>query len=101
MKVKRALWKFPFTEIKKSYYKVLDNTYKVYNRNLTITSDLLNKQVRCHKGKVVGKLLITKQHIGYKLGAFFVTKILGDRISYRKFLKQKAKRARKKKGAKK
>jgi hypothetical protein len=30
---------------------------------------------------------VTKQHLGFKLGSFFTTKVLGDRISYRKKLK--------------
>lgn len=86
MKIKRAIWKFPFNLIKKSFYKnKIEDTYiKVYNRNLTLTSPLLNKNVKCHKGKVIGKLLIEKQHLGHKLGEFFITKILGERISYRK-----------------
>jgi ribosomal protein S19 len=44
----------------------------------------LNKNFRCHKGKVIGKLLVTNQHIGHKLGEFFITKVLGERIAYRK-----------------
>lgn len=84
MKIKRASWKYPFNKIQRSYYKNDDNYVKVYNRNLTLTTQLLNKQIRCHKGKVVGKLLVNKQHLGYKLGEFFITKILGERIAYRK-----------------
>lgn len=87
MKIKRSVWKYPFNQISKNVYKVDENIYKVYNRNLTLTSSLLNKQIRCHKGKVVGKLLITKQHLGFKLGSFFTTKVLGERIAYRKKLK--------------
>jgi ribosomal protein S19 len=87
MRIKRSSWKYPFNLISRSTFKVEDNFYKVYNRNLTLTSPLLNKQIRCHKGKVVGKLLITNQHLGFKLGSFFTTKVLGERISYRKKLK--------------
>ena len=32
--------------------------------------------------------MVTKQHLGFKLGSFFPTKVLGERIAYRK--KQKA-----------
>ena len=32
--------------------------------------------------------MVTKQHLGFKLGSFFTTKVLGERIAYRK--KQKA-----------
>jgi len=31
--------------------------------------------------------MITKNHLGHKLGEFFITKVLGDRIAYRKKLK--------------
>lgn len=88
MKIKKSSWKYPFNLINKNSYKVEDNFVKVHNRNLTLTSSLLNTQLRCHKGKVIGKLLITKQHLGFKLGSFFTTKVLGERIAYRK--KQKA-----------
>jgi ribosomal protein S19 len=68
----------------------------VHNRDLTLTTKFLDQQLKCHKGKVIGKLLINKQHLGYKLGAFFVTKILGDRISYRKKQKLLLKKTRNK-----
>lgn len=86
MQIKRACWKFPFNRIQCSFYKkTIDNTIsKVYNRNLTLTTPMLNKIVKCHKGKVIGKLLIEKHHLGHKLGEFFTTKILGERIFYRK-----------------
>lgn len=96
MRIKRSSWKYPFTLINRSTYKVDDNVFKVYNRNLTLTSSLLDKQVRCHKGKVVGKILITKQHLGFKLGSFFTTKILGERIAYRKKQKLLLKKNKKK-----
>jgi ribosomal protein S19 len=44
----------------------------------------LDKSVKCHKGNVFGKLKIMKQHLGHKLGEFFFTKIVGERIAYRK-----------------
>jgi ribosomal protein S19 len=51
---------------------------------MTLTTKYLNKTFRCHKGKVIGKLLVMNQHLGHKLGEFFITKILGERIAYRK-----------------
>ncbi len=87
MKIKKSAWKFPFNLVRKQKYKMLktdENYVTVYNRDLTLTTKFLNKQLRCHKGKVIGKLRVNKQHLGYKLGEFFITKILGERISYRK-----------------
>lgn len=56
-------------------------------RNVTLTSQFVDKSYRCYKGKVIGKLLITKQHLNHKFGEFFITKVLGERIAYRKRLK--------------
>ena len=36
---------------------------------------------------MIGKLLITQQHLGHNFGEFFLTKVLGERIAYRKKLK--------------
>lgn len=60
---------------------------KTLIRNVTLTSKFLDKTYRCYKGKTMGKLLIMKQHLGHKFGEFFITKILGERIAYRKKLK--------------
>jgi ribosomal protein S19 len=54
----------------------------------------LDKKLDCYKGLNMGKLLVTKNHIGHKLGEFFTTKVLGERIAYRK--KQKLLLKRKK-----
>jgi len=61
----------------------------------------LHKQFKCYKGKVVGKLEITKQHLGHKMGEFFLTKVLGERVAYRKrqkmLLKKQKNKMKKKK----
>jgi ribosomal protein S19 len=88
MNIKKSIWKYPFDIVKHNFFKVGENIIKCQNRNLTLTTKFLNKTLRCHKGKVTGKILIQQQHLGYKLGEFFITKILGERIAYRK--KQKA-----------
>jgi len=49
---------------------------------------------------VIGKLLINKQNLGHKLGEFFITKVLGERIAYlkkQKMLLKKNKNKQKKK----
>jgi len=56
-------------------------------RNVTLTNRFLGKSYRCYKGKVIGKLLVAKQHLNHKFGEFFITKVLGERIAYRKRLK--------------
>jgi len=89
MKIKRSCWKFPFTFNTSYYYK---KEKKTFNRNITLTSFFLDKKLDCYKGSTVGKLLVTKNHLGHKLGEFFITKVLGERIAYRKKLKLLLKR---------
>ena len=84
MKIKRAGWKFPYNFNISYFYK---KEKKTYSRGITLTSSFLDKKIDCHKGKVVGRLLITKNHLGHKLGEFFITKVLGERIAYRNKLK--------------
>lgn len=98
MKIKRAKWKFPFNFNVSYFYK---KEKKTYNRNITLTTSFLNKKINCHKGNTVGKLLVTKNHLGHKLGEFFITKVLGERIAYRKKLKLLLKRKKNKMNIKK
>lgn len=93
MKIKKSSWKFPFCFNVSYYYK---KEKKTYNRNFLLTSSLIDKKLDCHKGSNVGKLLITRNHIGHKLGEFFTTKVLGERIAYRKKLKLLQKRKKNK-----
>jgi ribosomal protein S19 len=81
--IKRSCWKYPHNLDNFAFFK----KKKTLMRNVTLTSKFLNKSYRCYKGKVTGKLLIVKQHLGHKFGEFFLTKVLGERIAYRKRLK--------------
>jgi len=62
---------------------------KIFKRNITITSTLIGKTIKAHKGAKVGKILLRSNMLGHKIGEFFITKIIGARIAYRKKLKQK------------
>jgi ribosomal protein S19 len=70
---------------------------RLFKRNVTITSSLLGKTIHVHKGNRVGKTFIKSNMLGHKFGEFFVTKVMGERIAYRKKLKQKQKRSKGKK----
>lgn len=98
MKIKKSGWKFPFCLNVSYYYK---KERKAYNRNITLTSSFLDKKIDCHKGSNIGRLFVTRNHIGHKLGEFFTTKVLGERIAYRKKLKLLLKRKKNKQNVKK
>jgi len=92
MNIKKSRWKFPFN-FNISYYHKKEK--KTYNRNITLTTSFLEKKINCYKGLNIGKLLVTKNHLGHKLGEFFTTKVLGERIAYRKNLKLLLKKKKK------
>jgi len=98
MNIRRSSWKFPFNFNISFYYK---KDKKTFNRNITLTSSFLDKKIDCYKGLNIGRLLIMKNHLGHKLGEFFTTKVLGERIAYRKKLKLLLKRKKNKMNLKK
>jgi len=69
------------------YLIIIKKKKKTYNRNIKLTTSFLDRKMDCHKGLNTGRLIITKKHLGHKLGEFFTTKVLGERIAYRKRLK--------------
>lgn len=98
MKIKRSSWKFPFNFNISHYYK---KEKKTYNRNITLTTSYLDRKIDCYKGLNTGRLVITKNNLGHKLGEFFITKVLGERIAYRKKLKLLLKKKKNKQNLKK
>jgi ribosomal protein S19 len=90
-KIKKSVWKFPYS-YKLSNFMDLKLQKHVFKRNITLTSSLIGKRLSVYKGQNVGKTIIKSNMLGHKLGEFFVTKILGERIAYRKKMKQKQKR---------
>jgi ribosomal protein S19 len=95
MRIKRSSWKFPFNHFNFFLHKDI----KVFDRNITLTTKYIGQTLKCYKGKVIGKLLINRNNLGHKLGEFFITKVLGERIAYRKKQKilLKKKKSKKKK----
>ena len=93
MRIRKSSWKFPFNLNVSHYFK---KDKKTYNRNITLTTFFLEKKMECHKGLNTGRLIITKNHLGHKLGEFFTTKVLGERIAYRKRQKMLLKRKKSK-----
>jgi len=65
--IKRSCWKYPYNLDAFASFK----KKKTLMRNVTLTSKFLNKSYRCYKGRVIGKLLIAKQHLNHKFGEFF------------------------------
>ncbi len=97
MQFRKSVWKYPFNF---NNFNIFKENIKIFDRNITLTTKHLDKTLRCYKGNIVGKLYVTKQHLGYKLGSFFITKVLGERVAYRKRQKQLLKKQKNKKNIK-
>jgi small subunit ribosomal protein S19 len=71
----RAKWKGAFLDnffLKKlSKKKVLD---KIWSRRSVIPFFLIGNTVRVHNGKIYKKLIITREKVGFKFGAFIKTR---------------------------
>ena len=55
--------------------KILKNTWtKIYNKNLIILSQYVNKVFRIYNGKIFISLKINSNMVGYKFGEFVYTR---------------------------
>lgn len=69
----RAIWKKLFSDtclLKKSVAKLI----KIWSRSSVISEKFLEKVVLIHNGKSFKRLLIKREHIGFKFGEFILTK---------------------------
>lgn len=72
---KRSKWKGPL--IISSIYSMLTKTsIKTRKRNQLIVPALLGKTIKIYTGKIYISLKITQEMLGYKLGAFSLTKTI-------------------------
>ena len=70
----RSIWKGPFLHPKLFNYS---NNIKVWSRASVIPGFLINKAVQIYNGKSFKKLLIKREHIGFKFGEFCFTRAYG------------------------
>ena len=78
---KRSKWKLPF--LKLNFFSKNFKNYKVYKtfyRNSVITEFFVNKKFSIYSGKNWVSVLISRAMLGYKLGDFSITKVLGSAI---------------------
>lgn len=69
----RSIWKGAF--IKTNLIKNLNSSnLKIWSRSSTIASSFLNKTVQIYNGKTFKKLLIKREHLGFKFGEFCFTR---------------------------
>ncbi len=71
----RSNWKIPNFDFK--FYKNLffkDVNIKVWCRNNVIPESLLGKRILIHNGNSFKRVLIVREKIGFKFGAFSITR---------------------------
>ena len=78
----RSIWKKLFVDsflLKAS--KSIKSMKKIWSRRSAITSNLVGKTVLVHNGKDFKKLIIKREHLGFKFGEFSLTKRYTKKIS--------------------
>jgi small subunit ribosomal protein S19 len=81
----RAKWKGPFQEktIFKNYQNI-KKKIKVWSRASVIPAIFINKFVFINKGNTFKRVLITRDHVGYKFGEFAKTRVYKKPINKNK-----------------
>lgn len=74
----RSLWKGCFQKAvmqKKNFeLKVNPRSFRLWNRSSVVSMNFVGKSVVVYKGKGFKNLTITKEHVGFKFGAFAFTR---------------------------
>lgn len=87
----RSKWKTFFQNNKlflKTYFTPKANL-KIRSRSSTISASFLNKTIFIHTGNSFKKILITRNHLGYKFGEFAVTRSIKKKLKKRSVVKKK------------
>jgi ribosomal protein S19 len=63
----KSKWKGPFIT-SNFLYKNLNK--KIWNRNLTVSNSLVEKNIYVYNGKIFKKIFITREKLGFKVGDF-------------------------------
>lgn len=91
--MKRSVWKIPYVSpcfFSKIFFEELKEL-KTFSRNSLITDFFLKKKILIYSGRSWVKLTVQKAMVGFKLGEFSITKIMGSAISASMLKKNKEK----------
>lgn len=80
----RSIWKGIFIDkflLKKTFKK---KSLRIWSRRSVIPSFLIGYTVLVHTGKIFKKLIITREKVGFKFGAFIKTRIKISTKSFKK-----------------
>jgi small subunit ribosomal protein S19 len=83
----RAIWKGSF--LNPSFFKKL--TGPIWARSSSIPASLLGQTVSVYNGKEFKSIVITREKIGFKFGAFVVTRSFTNKYNNSKTVKKKIK----------
>ena len=91
----RSIWKGPFLDsllLKSNFLSnltELKSTNKIWSRSSTIPAFLVGQTVLVHNGKEFKTLAVTREKIGFKFGAFVVTRTFTNKYKNLKARKKK------------
>ena len=70
----RSIWKGPFLD--KSLFKNFseNKNKKIWSRRSIISASMIGAYVSIYNGKIFKRVLITREHVGFKYGSFATTR---------------------------
>jgi len=85
----RSIWKGPFLD--NSLFKNLltNKNKKIWSRRSIISAGMIGTNVLIYNGKLFKRLLITREHVGFKFGTFALTRTYVSKAKILKSLKKK------------
>jgi small subunit ribosomal protein S19 len=91
----RSIWKGPFVDallLKPNFLTNLTGpnaTNKIWSRSSTIPALLLGQTVLVHNGKEFKTIAVTREKVGFKFGAFVLTRTFTNKYKNLKAKKKK------------
>ena len=91
----RSIWKGPFLDsllLKPNFLSNLTglkSTNKIWSRSSTVPAFLVGQTVSVHNGKEFKTLAVTREKVGFKFGAFVLTRTFTNKYKNLKARKKK------------
>ena len=70
----RSIWKGPFLDKSLFLNLVQKKSKKIWSRRSIVSSEMIGTHVLIHNGKIFKRILITREHVGFKYGSFAATR---------------------------
>jgi small subunit ribosomal protein S19 len=70
----RSIWKGPFLDKSLFSNLIQKKSKKIWSRRSIISAEMIGTHVLIYNGKIFKRILITREHVGFKYGSFAATR---------------------------